>query len=93
MTRAERIFCSASWLPVACWIASEVYVSQFEGWGQWAAAPILLLPFFLSIIVAISGLLIIRKHGSDRRSGTYLGACTLLAAVPAIWFVVRAWVV
>jgi hypothetical protein len=33
-------------IPILLWIGLEAYVDQFEVWGQWAAAPILIYKYF-----------------------------------------------
>ena len=35
------------------WIAAKIYVSQFDGWGAWAAAPILLVPLVASLVLGL----------------------------------------
>ena len=40
--------------PAAFW-ATDLYVGRYDGWGQWAAAPILLVPLGYSLIVSIYG--------------------------------------
>jgi len=44
------------WIPLLLWIGLSAYVSRFEGWGQWAAAPVLLIPLFASAAFSIYGL-------------------------------------
>lgn len=94
LTRSAGIFCGVSWIPLATWIAAEVYVSGFDGWGQWAAAPILVVPFVLSIALALTGLVAHRRaRGSSHMSARYVGWCTVLAGIPAMWIIVRAIVI
>ena len=49
----RRSFELTSLLPIALWTAGHIYVSSFDGWGAWAAAPILLVPLAISLIVGI----------------------------------------
>jgi hypothetical protein len=44
------------WIPVASLVAVEIYAAQFDGWGVWATAPLFLLPFILSVVIASAGL-------------------------------------
>jgi len=46
----------ACWIPLLLWIGLSAYVSRFEGWGQWAAAPVLLIPLFTSAAFSLYGL-------------------------------------
>ena len=42
-----------SLIPLVLWTAGHAYVSSFDGWGGWAAAPILLVPLAVSLVVGI----------------------------------------
>jgi hypothetical protein len=46
----------ACWIPLLLWIVLNIYVNQFEGWGRWAAAPVLLIPLLTSAAFSIFGL-------------------------------------
>jgi len=43
-------------IPVLLWIGLHAYVNRFEGWGQWATAPILLIPLLASAAFILIGL-------------------------------------
>ena len=58
----------ACWIPLLLWIVLDVYVSRFEGWGQWAAAPILLIPLFASAAFSIFGLAGVLSNYHRQRS-------------------------
>ena len=58
----------ACWIPLLLWIGLDAYVSRFEGWGQWAAAPILLIPLFASAAFSIFGLAGVLLSYHRRRS-------------------------
>jgi len=79
----------AAWVPAVAFAAALAYVAGFEGWGRWSAAPVLLIPVFLSLPLAVAGLLRIR---AERVSGG-IRAATLLstsvAALPLAWFLWR----
>ena len=86
----SRSFWLIAWLPLAVLIATEIYVAQFEGWGQWAAGPMFLLPLGMSAILVFAGLF---QCLDARRAGqSYVSpaAATLLAGAPVLWFLVRA---
>ena len=70
-------------------VAMTSYVSRFDGWGAWAAAPLLLVPPALSVLVTGIGvlrLLAIRREG---RPGAIALALTAIAAIPMLWFLWR----
>lgn len=58
----------ACWIPLLLWIGLDAYVSRFEGWGQWAAAPILLIPLFASAAFSIFGLAGVLSNYHRQRS-------------------------
>jgi hypothetical protein len=81
------------WLPLACLLVTEVYIRNFDGWGAWAAAPLLLVPALIGLALAIAGL---RDCVAAARSGGPLRsalAFTLVAALPLFWLGVRRFVV
>jgi hypothetical protein len=77
------------WLPVACLLAVEFYIRDFDGWGAWASAPLLLVPGLIGLPIAILGL---SDCVAAMRAGAPIRAallCTLLSAVPVFWLGVR----
>ncbi len=86
---AVRAFRRLSWLPVAVFAGTWAYIGRYEGWGAWAAGPLLLIPIGLSAAMAVVGLGFC--YGAVKRGGVDLGTAlaTLLAALPTIWFAVR----
>jgi hypothetical protein len=84
-----RLFRWLSWIPVAVFAGTWVYLGRYDGWGAWAAAPLLLLPIGLSAVMAAVGLSLclgaLKRGGIDR--GTTLA--TFLAALPVLWFAFR----
>jgi len=85
-----RIFRFISWIPIAVWIATEMYTRGFEGWGQWAAAPMFLVPVVLSAAMVPVGLRLCRDQSRAAGPIRPTAVATLLAAVPALWFLARA---
>lgn len=79
------LFLALSVVPIAMLVGLFIYVEQFEGWGQWAAAPMLLLPMPVSLFITLMGAARWRSEarGSGVRSVTI--AATVLAAVPLLW--------
>lgn len=70
-------------------VGTWIYVGRYDGWGAWAAAPMLLLPIGLSALMAAVGLGLCL--GELKRDGIGLATTltTVLAALPVIWFAVR----
>ncbi len=85
-----------AWLcgfPLASLLATEVYVSNFDGMGAWAAAPLFLLPMFLSLVITAAGVL---QGALEWRQGTARASTavfTVVALVPLLWLLVRRFVV
>jgi len=38
---------------------AQLAVSRYEGWGQWAAAPLLVLPLLYGVLVGMVGLVLL----------------------------------
>jgi len=89
-TRGSRFYRALSWLPLAALLAGFAYVDRYDGWGRWAAAPLLLVPVFLSALMALFGAVVCRRE-ADAGGVTKLTAlAAALAAIPLIWFMIRA---
>lgn len=85
-----RLFRLISWLPLGVLIAIQLYSRDFEGWGRWATAPLFLMPVILSLALIPVG---VRLCRSESKSGSPIrptALATLLASVPALWFIARA---
>jgi hypothetical protein len=74
----RRILIRASWVPVALWIATLVYISPYDGWGAWAAAPLLVPSVALSAGWAAAGTAMLTDHRWRHRA---LDTPVLLATV------------
>lgn len=86
----ERMFLAFCWGPPALYAAAFFLVQQYDGWGQWAAAPLLLPPFFLSLgWIVWGGVIVVREEGGPGRRAL-LGGATLLGGSPALVLMVRA---
>ncbi len=70
-------------------LAVEAYVSRFDGWGAWAAAPLFLVPVLISLGIIIPGIFDlvaeIRAGKINRATLLYRG----IAALPFVWLGVR----
>lgn len=76
-------------LPLASLVAVESYVASFEGWGAWAAAPMLLLPALVSLPLVLWGIFMI--SGRRRAGKSYFATLgwTIVAGLPIVWLGVR----
>ena len=77
------------WIPLACLVAVEYAISPLEGWGAWAAAPMLLLPLGLALVIGAAGAVrcILEYRAATLRAAHLV--YTLLAASPLLWLVLR----
>jgi len=64
-------------------------MGNFDGWGAWAAAPLLLVPALISLVIVIPALF---DCASDKRAGQLrVTTCVYaaIAALPLLWLMVR----
>ena len=76
------------WVPVAAWVYARSVVDRYDGWGAWAAAPVLLLPVALSALFVGVGLLVISRP----RPGYPVGWDWIaigVSALPLLWIALR----
>jgi hypothetical protein len=91
VNRTRHVFLYSAWVPPALWVATLLYVRRFEGWGAWAAAPLLLPSFALSLVWACAGLLLLVRTGVQNRRPDYaVLAATLVSGAAALYYVGRA---
>ncbi len=90
VTRGSRLYRWLSWLPLAALLAGFAYVERYEGWGRWAAAPLLLVPVFLSALMALFGALVCRREADAGGLTKLTALAAVLSSLPLIWFMVRA---
>lgn len=83
-----RVFRLLCWTPVASWIYARAVVEQYDGWGAWAAAPLLLVPVALSALLVGVGLLLISRSGQGR-SSSWDWIAIGIAALPLVWIALR----
>jgi hypothetical protein len=88
--RSSRLYRWLSWLPLAALLAGFAWVDRYEGWGRWAAAPILLVPVFLSACLALFGAVVCRREADSGGLSKLTALSAVLAAIPLIWFMIRA---
>lgn len=83
-----RYFRFACWVPVAAWIYARIVVDRYDGWGAWAAAPLLLLPVAVSALFVGVGLLLVGRSDGDRPS-SWDWIAIGVSALPLIWIALR----
>ena len=83
-----RLFVTISWVPLAIFVATSIYVRQFDGWGAWAAAPLLLLPLAVSFGFGIYGIAVCWRARKADELTWGLGLATLFALGPILVVVV-----
>ena len=80
----------ACWIPGLLWIGLDVYVNRFEGWGQWAAAPILLIPLLASAVFILIGLTVVWSRYRRQRSISKIDAlATFVSGLPVMILVLE----
>ena len=84
-----RLYIVIAWIPFALLLGVQFYTHQFEGWGQWSAAPLFLLPVVLSLALTVMGIAICFRIALERRPLVAAAMATLTAAIPALWFLAR----
>jgi len=83
---ATRLLIGLCWVPVASLAGLMLYVRQFDGWGRWSAAPLLLLPVLASLAMTLWGVaLVVAARRAAGPAGTARTA-TAVAALPLVWF-------
>jgi len=83
---SDRLLIWSCWVPAALLMWMLWDISRLEGWGQWAAAPMLLLPVGLSLVMSAWSVvrLVALARAGRRNAATVLA--TAIAAIPLMWF-------
>lgn len=87
--RLSRALRWSGWVPLASVLGIELYIRNFDGWGAWASAPLLLVPAIISLPVVILGLSECVAATRTRAPRLEAFLWTLVAAVPIVWLGVR----
>jgi len=51
-----RIFPVFAIISPIWWLIAKLAASRYEGWGEWAAAPLLLMPLLYSLLIGLIGM-------------------------------------
>jgi len=66
--------------------AAQVAVGRYEGWGQWAAAPLLLFPLLYGAAIGLGGLVLLYGAWRRREPVIWWLAWSVVAIYP-VWLV------
>ena len=86
----QKIFIWTSPLPLLLFWGLSIYVNQYEGWGQWAAGIILLIPVLLSLVMGVMGVVLIVCAKKKQEPVANLWVSTAMAASVFLYFLVKA---
>jgi hypothetical protein len=89
MEKIRKIYCILSPLPLVLFGLISIYISQFEGWGAWAAGPMLILPIILSFMMGLWGIHLTWQAKREEVPDGKLLLATLLAGSLAIWILIK----
>ncbi len=85
----QRIYIWTSPLPLLIFWGLSIYVNQFEGWGQWAAGIILLIPILLSLIMGVMGVVLIVRAHKQKAPVANLWLSTLMASSIGLYILAK----
>ncbi len=85
----RRLYVVFSPSPLLLFVLLLGYMGRLEGWGAWAAGPMILPVVVFSAVYGLYGLNLAVRAGSVRRRGL-LTAAAVLAGSVAIWLPVQA---
>jgi hypothetical protein len=74
-------------MPAATWLFARAAVGRYDGWGAWAAAPLLLVPVAVSALFVGVGLLLASGPGAERTGRDWIAIG--VAALPMLWIALR----
>jgi hypothetical protein len=70
------------------WLGTLWSIRSYEGWGAWAAAPLIIPSVLLSVLWGIAGLSLLGAHlARTRHVDAPLAQATLLGAVVFLYYV------
>ena len=86
---SQKIFIWTSPLPLLMFWGLSIYVNQYEGWGQWAAGPMLLIPILLSLLMTVMGLVLIVRARKQKAPVANLWLSTLMAGSVGLYILAK----
>lgn len=85
----RRLYVAISPAPLLLFVLFLRYMGRLEGWGAWAAGPLILPVIGLSALVGLYGIHL-AVRAPDVRWRTILTAAAVLAGSVAVWVSVEA---
>ncbi len=86
----RRLYLRFCWLPAVLWAGSLFALRGYDGWGAWAAAPLLLPAIILSLLQGASGLIVVAWIMlQEKRLDVMLAAASLMAAGPILYYLIK----
>jgi hypothetical protein len=90
-SKARSFLIATSWIPLTLWFGTRYSIRGYDGWGAWAAAPMLLPAVFLSIGLGLAGLIAVALDlVNGQRPDWLLIAATLLSASVILYLAIGA---
>lgn len=90
MRLGKKIFIWTCALPPLLFWALWLYAGTFEGWGAWAAGPMLIPPLFLSFAMLITGTGLVIHSRKLNESAAGLIIATLVAGSLFLYMLAKA---
>jgi hypothetical protein len=87
---SERsLFLRTWWIPPGLWALTLFSIRGYDGWGAWAAAPLLLPALLLSLAGALWGLWLLAVAGWAGRFDRAIALATCGSGVVVGYYVLR----
>lgn len=89
LDRLRSTYFYICWLPLALYVASDIYIATSTGWGQWAMGVVVLPPMLLSAAFMLVGVMIVSDMVQQGGPIIKITLATLVAGSVFLWFVGR----
>jgi hypothetical protein len=84
----RRAFLWLCWAPAAVWLATLWSIRSYEGWGAWAAAPLLIPSLAMSVLWGAAGLaMVVATLVRSRRLDAPVLWAALAGSVVVLYYV------